>query len=200
MVGQTIELDIFERSIDGFGQFIKEFYPEKDIPVVLQPGRLYLRQLGRQKKVIEYPFISMNINSISEIKDGYNNFALKKYGFVANKNSSNDFAYTYQMKNINVNMTVGFYTNTYTDIYSFTNNWITGEGILQFSLMQNDQAEIGITVLRNKDITYPQEQIEEVGEFFAVEVVCDMRTYTGKAIKSPLIKKYNLSTKTVTGN
>ena len=76
MVGQTIDTLIYERSMDGFGRCLKDFYPT-DLPIVLQPGRMELRALARQKKEIKYPFFAINVNRIAETKDRYNPFALR---------------------------------------------------------------------------------------------------------------------------
>lgn len=197
MSNQTLETDILEQSIIGFHTYLKDFFP-KDVPVIMQPGRLYLRALARQKKEVQYPFFATSLNTISEAKDGYNNFALKKLGFRANLNSSGDFFYNYRLKNVIANFTVGFYTNDYKEMFTFIKNWQKGDGILNFTLKQDENTEIGITVLRNKDLVVPPEQIEEVGEFFNMESSCDLRTYVGDAIKVPVINKVKLNITTYT--
>lgn len=176
------ELRLLENSIEGLKDIIGSVASgigKKAVSVVEVSGKYDQRELYKQTGEVKYPFISLQLASISENKSGYNNQALYNGIPIFNIASTPDQHYEYRLLDILVTFNLTFACQSQVEVIEFAKRWLFRGREMQFKLV-NEGFETEVKVEGVEQLTIPEQTLQEFGNIYELETVITMTTKTGE--------------------
>ena len=191
------ELKIFESCIESLKTILGQIAADYNAPpwkVVHVAGNQDFRELARQSKRPELPFIAIIVNVIRPSEEGYNDQAMYNGIFLGQMNSgtASPTNIVLHCKPVAVEVTVRVTTQTFSDMTYFAQRWMFRERESQFAL-QTSHYNLPIKVKFNEDITIPEEEFTEMGNLFVMQTALTFYAYVGVLEQQQAITKVNLS-------
>lgn len=193
---KVYESNLYEVSIEGFVDVLKNLmkFDDKKPTISYVTGQNQFRELFKRTGEINYPFFVYTINRLSEDNQRYNNFALRKSGFRADKNIDDNFSYNYKLKAVNVTLTIRFITNNNKHVHEFAKRWLLISKAIKFDIVERNgsfSVQIGVDI--PDEVEFPEQEFEDIGDIFQAETTADIKTFIGDVHKIPLINKAKIN-------
>jgi hypothetical protein len=149
------------------------------------------REQYRTQGKVEYPNGVINLTGVSKIVgQGYND-ALRRSGINVAQAGKNTFI-NFRLIPIMLTCSFKYSSQSLQEVLNFTEQWMFAEMDSQFFL-QNESLKLNVQVKFSEDLSLPQQQFLEYGNFFYVESSLTVSTYTGRFNIRPNIKSVDLS-------
>ncbi len=175
------ELKLVEDTFSGLVSVLRTSMVAKGLPplsIISPASTAEQREQFRQEGKVKYPNIVINISNIAKsIGQSYND-ALRRVGINSTKTDLNTY-YNFRLVPIIITASLKYSSQSLAEAIEFCERWFWSEMESQFYL-QNEALKINIKVTFSDDLSFPQMQFTEFGNFFYVETSLTLYTYTGR--------------------
>ncbi|MDE1905439.1 MAG: hypothetical protein KGH75_03185 [Rhodospirillales bacterium] len=191
------EIKIFENCVSSLKTNIGQIaagYGKSPWPVSHVAGSQAFREMARQQKIPELPFLGLIITAIKPSEEGYNNQAMYN-GFYMGQVGSETSQPTniiLHVRPVAIEAQIIVYTQTFSDVSDFAQRWLFRERDIQFSL-NTKSYNLPIKVVLTEDLAIPEEDFSEMGNLFAMQAGLTMYAYVGVLELQPSITKVEMN-------
>ena len=191
------ELKVFNHCIAALKKLLGETaadYGKAPWPVVHVAGQQAFRELAREKKNVEFPFLAMIVSIIRPSEEGYNDQALYNGIYMGQMGSdtAQPMNIILHLKPIAVEVQLMVYAQTFSDISDFAQRWMFRERSTQFSL-NTANYDLPMKVKFNQDLSIPEEDFSEMGNLFIMQTTLTFYAYSGVTELQPAVTKIQVN-------
>jgi hypothetical protein len=194
---RVTELKVLENCISSLKSLLGNAAAEYGKPpwkVVHVAGNQDFREVAKNYKLVDMPFIAIIVNTIRPSEEGYNDQAMYNGFYMGqlNSNTATPSNVVLHCRPTAVDMTVRVTAQTFSDIAYFAQRWIFRERDVQFAL-KTTQYNLPIKVKFNTDLSIPEEEFTEMGNLFVMQAQLTFYAYVGVLELQQAITKVNVN-------